>query len=79
MCDRKEILLENFSCRKKRTLVYVQHGLRWAIPAVGPKFPLEIAEGLVKVRTAQAVDFERSGLWDEQLGTAVPPSLAASA
>jgi len=42
-----------------------------ALSATGPEFPVEIAESVVRIRAAQAIDFRRSGLWPEQLGAVV--------
>ena len=45
--------------------------LAMALPAIGPSFPMEIVEGIVQIRAAQAVDFGRSGIWAESIGFAV--------
>ena len=45
--------------------------LAMALPAIGPAFPMEIVEGLVQIRAAQAIDFERSGIWSDSVGVAV--------
>lgn len=45
--------------------------LSMALPSIGPAYPLEIVEGIIQIRTAQSVDFARSGVWPEALGNAV--------